>query len=85
MRLCIPLCTYRSHSKTVWDVAFSPCGYYFVSGGADGLMILWKTDEPHAKRIYYHKNDVYKVSFSKDPAFVISAGEDGTVKIWKTF
>jgi WD40 repeat protein len=58
----------------VWDVAFSPYGYYFLSGSADGFMILWKTDEPHAKRLYEHKNDVYKVSFAKDPAFVISAG-----------
>jgi hypothetical protein len=37
-------------------------------------MILWKTDEPHAQRVYYHKGDVHKVSFAKDPSFVVSAG-----------
>lgn len=47
-------------------------------------MILWKTDEPHAQRVYYHQKDVLKVSFAKDPGFVISAGDDCTIKIWKT-
>lgn len=63
---------------------FNPSGYYFLSGAADGCMILWKTDEPHAQRVYYHKGDVNKVSFAKDPSFVISAGQDCSVKIWNT-
>lgn len=63
---------------------FSESGYFFLSGSADGWMILWKTDEPHPQRIYNHKGDVYKVKFSKDPSFVISGGEDGCIKIWKT-
>lgn len=70
--------------KTIWDVDFSSSGYYFLSGGADGLMILWKTDEPGAQRMYYHEGDVYKVAFAKDPSFVISAGEDACIKIWQT-
>ena len=82
MRTCLAI--YRGHTKTIWDVHFSPSGYYFLSGSADGLMILWKTDEPSAQRIYNHEGDVYKVSFGKDPASVISAGEDGCIKIWST-
>lgn len=82
MRTCLG--TYRGHQKTVWDVHFSPSGFYFLSGSADGCMILWKTDEPHAQRVYSHKADVLKVSIAKDPSFVISAGEDCTIKIWKT-
>ena len=69
--------------KTIWDVCFSPSGYYFLSGSADGLMILWKTDVPIAQKCFDHRSDVYKVSFARDPTFAISAGEDGNVKIWR--
>lgn len=82
MKIC--LATYRGHTKTVWDVAFSTSGYYFLSGGNDGLMMLWKTDEPHAQRVYNNKSEVYKVSFARDPSHVICAGEDATIRIWKT-
>lgn len=68
------LCTFRGHLKTVWDVHFSPSGYYFLSGGADGLMILWKSDVPIAQKCFDHRSDVYKVSFARDPSFAISAG-----------
>jgi transcription initiation factor TFIID subunit 5 len=69
--------------KQIWDVHFSPAGYYFLSGSSDGTMILWKTDVPNAQRIFYHKSEVNKVSFAKDPSFAISAGDDGFVKLWK--
>ena len=45
---------HKAHLKTVWDVQFSPSGYYFVSGSADGTMILWKTDVPNPQRVYLH-------------------------------
>lgn len=76
------LCTYKGHLKVVWSVCFSESGYYFLSGSGDGMMKLWKTSDPNAKRIYYHKNDIYKVSFAKNPDYVISAGEDCSIKIW---
>jgi len=76
------LATYNSHFKTVWDVHFNPSGLYFLSGGADGLMILWKTDQPKPQRIFLHKSDVYKVHFAKNPSFAISAGEEGILRIW---
>lgn len=84
LRLKICLAIYRGHTKVIWDVSFSPSGYYFLSGSGDGLMLLWKADEPHAQRAYYHESDIYKVSFAKDPSYVISAGEDATIKIWNT-
>lgn len=40
---------------TVWDIEFAPTGYYFATGGADGLAIIWKTDEPSPQRIFKHK------------------------------
>jgi WD40 repeat protein len=74
LRLNIVLATYKCHMKTIWDVHFSPSGLYFLSGGADGLMILWKTDCPKPQRIFPHSGDIYKVHFGKNPDYLICAG-----------
>jgi WD40 repeat protein len=82
LRLKILLAEYRNHTKTIWDVHFNPSGYYFLSGSADGLMILWRTDTAFSQRIFDHGSDIYKVSFAKNPNYAISAGEDCKIKIW---
>lgn len=82
LRLNICLATYKGHLKTVWDVHFNPSGLYFLSGGAEGLMILWKTDNSKPQRLFVHKEDIYKVHFAKNPSYAISAGEEGLLKIW---
>ena len=82
LRLKILLAEYRSHTKTVWDVHFNPSGYYFLSGAADGLMILWRTDTAFSQRVLDHGSDVYKVSFAKNPSYAVSAGEDCRIKVW---
>lgn len=74
LRMKVLLAQYKSHSKAVYDVDFSNSGYYFLSGGADGMVFLWKTDVPNPQRAFNHKMDVYKVKFARDPSFVISAG-----------
>lgn len=56
LRLKEVLAIYRGHLKLIWDVHFSPAGYFFLSGSADGTMILWKTDVPNAQRVFYHKS-----------------------------
>ena len=68
------LSTYKFHTKTVWDVDFNASGLYFLSGGADGMMILWKTDSPKPQRVFQHTRDIYKVKFAKSPDIVICAG-----------
>ena len=37
-----PLCTFKSHQGYVWCSAYSPSGSFFVSGGADGKVCLYK-------------------------------------------
>ena len=53
-----------------------------MSGGADGLMLLWKTDHPKPQRIFTNKSDVYKVHFARNPNFAVSGGEEGILRIW---
>lgn len=83
LRLKTQLAIYKCHVGIVWCVDFNPSGYYFLSGSADGMVILWKTDVPNAQRVFVHGKDVYKACFAKDPSFVLSSGEDCEVKIWK--
>ena len=76
------MASFHCHIKTVWDVHFNPSGLYFLSGGADGLMLLWKTDHPKPQRIFTNKSDVYKVNFARNPNFAVSGGEEGILRIW---
>lgn len=54
---------YKGHVFAVWDVRFSPYGYYFASGGHDRTGRLWATDHHQPLRIFAgHFSDV-DVSF----------------------
>jgi WD40 repeat protein len=68
---------------TVWDVEWAATGYYFLTGGADKMAILWRTDVPAPQRIFEHHGEVYKVNFLKNPDFVCTAGEEGIFRVWK--
>ncbi len=75
LRLKTVLAEFYGHTGTVWDVTWAPTGYYFLSGGADSLAILWKTDVPAPQRIFEHHGEVSKVNFLKNPDFACTAGE----------
>lgn len=50
---------YKGHVFAVWDVRFSPYGYYFASGGHDRTGRLWATDHHQPLRIFAgHFSDV---------------------------
>lgn len=51
--------SYKGHTFPVWDVRFSPHGYYFASGSHDRTARLWATDQPQPLRIFVgHYSDV---------------------------
>jgi len=50
---------YKGHTFPVWDVRFSPHGYYFASGSHDKTARLWATDQPQPLRVFVgHYSDV---------------------------
>ena len=50
---------YKGHIYPVWDVRFSPHGYYFASTGHDRTARLWATDHHQPLRIFAgHFSDV---------------------------
>lgn len=71
------LVAYKGHNSPVWDVDFSPSGYYFATASRDRTARLWATDNPQPLRIFSgHLSDVevYRVLFSllRDFIFVVS-------------
>ncbi|XP_031563060.1 WD repeat-containing protein 1-like [Actinia tenebrosa] len=78
------------HTNFVNCVKYSPDGSVFVSGGADGKVVLYDgkegtvvdefgKSEPNGKA---HKGGVYGVSFSPDGNQFLTASADRTCKIW---
>jgi WD40 repeat protein len=68
--------------KTVWSVDFNPSGLYFLSGSADGMVALWKTNAHSPVRLLKHSADVFKVAFAKNPSYAVSACYNGYIMIW---
>lgn len=65
------LVCYKGHVYPVFDVQFSPFGYYFVSGGHDRLARLWSTDHYQPLRLFAgHYSDV-EVSSQKNSIEII--------------
>lgn len=53
------LCVYKGHCFPVWDVKFSPHGYYFASAAYDRTARLWATDSHQPLRLFSgHISDV---------------------------
>ena len=53
------LVCYKGHNYPVWDVDFSPLGYYFASASHDGTARIWSTDHIFPLRVLAgHLSDV---------------------------
>lgn len=52
LRLKTLIAEYYGHMDTVWDIKWASTGYYFVTGSADKMAILWRTDIPTPQRIF---------------------------------
>ncbi|EIN08082.1 WD40 repeat-like protein [Punctularia strigosozonata HHB-11173 SS5] len=76
----------QKRSGTVYSVAFSPDGKYFVSGSYDGAVRIWnaQTGQTIGKPLQGHKSSVRSVAFASSPndKRIVSGGSDGLVMIW---
>ena len=79
------LVVYKSHNMPVWDVRFSPFGFYFTSCSADRTARLWSTNQIAPLRLFVgHDSDADVVAWHPNSAYVFtgSGAPDRTVRMW---
>jgi len=67
----------EGHRKQVRCVAYAPNGEYIVSGGMDGMILLWDGTGKFVKQIDRSQHPVGTVSFSADSTKVVASGFTG--------
>lgn len=75
--ICAP-----GHSGAVSSVWFSPEGEVFVTGGADGKIVLHSLDGKVLRTFHGHDGQVNSVCFSPDGSSIISTSSDQTAVLW---
>eukprot|EP01116_Phalansterium_solitarium_P021081 TRINITY_DN6434_c0_g1_i1.p1 TRINITY_DN6434_c0_g1~~TRINITY_DN6434_c0_g1_i1.p1 ORF type:complete len:651 (-),score=33.48 TRINITY_DN6434_c0_g1_i1:10-1962(-) len=74
---------YKGHNYPIWDVAFSPFGYYFATASHDRTARLFSTDKIFPVRIFAgHLSDVNCVDFHPNCNYVATGSTDKTVRLW---
>ncbi|HEX8090140.1 MAG TPA: hypothetical protein VF762_14865, partial [Blastocatellia bacterium] len=73
----------RLNASSVWIVAFSPDGKYFVTGSYDNTARVWdaKTGES-VTELRGHTGLVSSAAFSPDGKYVVTGNDDKTAQIW---
>ena len=78
------LVVYKGHESVVWDVTWSPHGFYFMTGGLDRTARLWRTDQIGYLRLFVgHDKDVDVVGFHPNGVYTFTGSCDKTVRMWQ--
>lgn len=78
-----PKTTFRGHTNSVGDAAFSPDGQLMVSGDFAGCLKLWSVPTGECLQTFHgHEHGVDMVIFSPDGRFILSGSFDTTAKLW---
>jgi WD40 repeat protein len=73
----------HAHQDAALSVAFSPCGRWLLSGGADGRVCWWDVDSGALHHsIIAHNGEVAAVCFGADATQAASAGRDGHLVLY---
>lgn len=82
----------QAHTGSVWTAEVSPDGAWFLTGGKDLKLMLYRIAPPedgsnsilHHECTYEgHQGDVLCVSWAKNSEMFVSSSMDRTVRLWK--
>lgn len=78
------LATWSGHDgESIWAVAWANDSQTIITGGADHLLRIWRTDTwEEVRRLSGHTGDVRDVALSPDGDLIASASADNSVRIW---
>ncbi|MEP6895152.1 MAG: TIR domain-containing protein [Chloroflexota bacterium] len=77
----IPLDT-RKHNGEVTTLAFNPNGFYFVTGGADGAVVVTETKTGIEKFRVYHDDQVRDIAFNPNGSWFVTVSNDRKIRVW---
>jgi ribosome assembly protein 4 len=78
-----PIARMTGHQQLINQVAFSPCGQFFVSASFDQSIKLWDgTNGKFMHSFRAHVGRVYQVAWSADSRLLVSGSKDTTLKVW---
>ncbi|MEA5572407.1 serine/threonine-protein kinase [Calothrix sp. UHCC 0171] len=80
--------TLQGHRSMVYAVAISPSGEFFVSGGNDNTVKLWKLQTGEKLRqlgrwFSGHNDSVWTLAFNHDGEILASGSWDNSIKLWQ--
>jgi WD40 repeat protein len=72
------------HRSYVTSLAYAAGQKFLVSGGADGLMMIWNANPYFVRKTFQrcHGRSITSLAISKDSKFIVSGGEDQVVNVW---
>ena len=75
--------TLDDHTKSIFNLVFSPDGRTLASGSLDNTVRLWDTGTGNLRRtLTKHTDFVFGLAFSADGSILASGSKDGTIRLW---
>lgn len=75
-----------NHTRSIRDVAWSPCGKYLLLASFDGQVTLWEKSKGKKfsclSVVEGHENEVKSVAWATSGRYFASCGRDKNVMIW---
>ncbi len=73
----------KGHKTEVRTACFFPDGHYILSGGYDGIIMVWDVVSGSLmKQLKGHNEPINTVCFSSNGSHILSGGLDKTIRFW---
>lgn len=73
---------YKGGGTAVFDLAYSPFGYYFTSVEQDGAARMWATDRSFSLRVLRTAAGASSVSYHPNASIIATGCDDGALRLW---
>ena len=81
-RTCLHLLT--QHTNAIYTLSFSPRGKFFVSGGIDNTLMVWRTSDAALIATYKTKGGLFEAAWDVTGAHIALCLSDATVVVLPT-